>query len=138
IAVVDPQSLEPSAIAVFDEHGALVNGDAAIGEIVNRSGGGIFEGYYNNPEATSDRLRNGWYWTGDLAYVDASGYYYFAGRSTDWLRVRSEDFAAAPVGKTLSRFDPAVMIAVYAVPDPRTGDQVMASIEMRPGATFDV
>jgi len=137
IAVVNPETMEPSAVAEFDEHGALVNGDAAIGEIVNRGGGGIFEGYYNNADATSDRLRNGWYWTGDLAYVDAAGFYYFAGRSSDWLRVDSENFAAAPVENILHRFDPVVMVAVYAVPDPRTGDQVMAAIELRPGETFD-
>lgn len=137
IAVVNPETMEPCPIAVFDEHGALVNGDEAIGEIVNRSGGGIFEGYYNNSEATSDRLRNGWYWTGDLAYIDANGFYYFAGRSTDWLRVDSENFAAAPVENILHRFDPAVMFAVYAVPDPRTGDQVMAAVELRAGQSFD-
>jgi fatty-acyl-CoA synthase len=137
IAVVDPQTLESCPRAVFDEYGGLVNGDAAIGEIVNRSGGGIFEGYYNNTEATTDRLRNGWYWTGDLAYIDADGFYFFAGRSTDWLRVDSENFAAAPVENILHRLDAAVMVAVYAVPDPRTGDQVMAAIELRDGMTFD-
>ncbi|MCU1394394.1 MAG: acyl-CoA synthetase [Ilumatobacteraceae bacterium] len=137
IAVVDPNTLEPCPPAVFDEHGGLVNGDVAIGEIVNRSGGGMFEGYYNNTEATTDRLRNGWYWTGDLAYVDDTGFYYFAGRSSDWLRVDSENFAAAPVENILNRLDDAVMIAVYAVPDPRTGDQVMAAIELKPGHTFD-
>jgi fatty-acyl-CoA synthase len=138
IAVVDPNTLEPCPRAVFDEHGGLVNADVAIGEIVNRSGGGIFEGYYNNTEATSDRLRNGWYWSGDLAFVDADGFYYFAGRSSDWLRVDSENFAAAPVENILHRFDAAVMVAVYAVPDPRTGDQVMAAIELRAGARFAV
>lgn len=137
IAVVDPVTLLDCPRAVFDEHGGLINGDAAIGEIVNRSGGGIFEGYYNNTEATTDRLRNGWYWTGDLAFVDADGFYHFAGRSTDWLRVDSENFAAAPVENIVHRLPGAVMVAVYAVPDQRTGDQVMAAIELRPGATFD-
>lgn len=137
IAVVDPHTLAPCPRAIFDEHGGLVNGDAAIGEIVNRSGGGMFEGYYNNTEATSDRMRNGWYWSGDLAFIDADGYYYFAGRSTDWLRVDSENFAAAPVENILNRLDDAVMIAVYAVPDPRTGDEVMAAIELRAGTVFD-
>ncbi|MCU1365600.1 MAG: Fatty-acyl-CoA synthase, partial [Ilumatobacteraceae bacterium] len=94
IAVVNTNSLEPCPRAQFDEHGGLINGDEAIGEIVNRSGGGMFEGYYNNTEATSDRMRNGWYWSGDLAFIDADGFYYFAGRSTDWLRVDSENFAA--------------------------------------------
>ena len=137
IAVVDPATMQPCQRARFDEHGQLLNGDAAIGEIVNRSGGGIFEGYYNNTEATTDRLRNGWYWTGDLAFVDVDGFYYFAGRSTDWLRVDSENFAAAPVENILNRLADAVMVAVYAVADPRTGDQVMAAIELRPGGTFD-
>ncbi|MEO6126528.1 MAG: AMP-binding protein [Ilumatobacteraceae bacterium] len=137
IAVVDPVTMLACPEAIFDEHGGLINGDAAIGEIVNRSGGGIFEGYYNNDEATTDRLRNGWYWSGDLAFVDSSGYYYFAGRSNDWLRVDSENFAAAPVENILHRFPGAVMVAVYAVPDPRTGDQVMAAVEMGSGAPFD-
>jgi fatty-acyl-CoA synthase len=69
--------------------------------------------------------------------VDADGFYYFAGRSAGWLRVDSENFAAAPVENILARFPDAVMVAVYAVPDPRTGDQVMAAIEMRSGVSFD-
>jgi fatty-acyl-CoA synthase len=69
--------------------------------------------------------------------VDRAGFYYFAGRSTDWLRVDSENFASAPVENILCRFTGAVMVAVYAVPDPQTGDQVMAAIEMAEGVTFD-
>src|SRR5699024_7285018 len=61
----------------------------------------------------------------------------FAGRGGDWLRVDSENFAAAPVERILARFPGVVLVAVYPVPDPRTGDQVMASIEMAPGVTFD-
>jgi fatty-acyl-CoA synthase len=137
IAVVNPLTHQLCATAVFDDFGALVNAENAIGEIVNRSGGGIFEGYYNNTEATSDRLRNGWYFTGDLAYVDADGFYYFAGRTNDWLRVDSENFAAVPIENILHRFSGVVMVAVYAVADPRTGDQVMATIEMQPGGAFD-
>jgi fatty-acyl-CoA synthase len=137
IAVVNPDTMQPCPAAVFDEHGGLVNADEAIGEIVNRSGGGIFEGYYNNTDATEDRLRNGWYWTGDLAFVDQDGFYWFAGRSSDWLRVDSENFAAAPIENILHRFDSTVMVAVYAVPDPRTGDQVMAAVELHAGQSFD-
>ena len=137
VVVVNPVTLQECAAARFDAHGALLNGDTAIGEIVNRSGGGAFEGYYNNGTATSDRLRHGWYWSGDLGYVDEQGFYYFAGRNADWLRVDSENFAAAPIENILHRFPGAVMVAVYPVPDPRTGDQVMASIEMAPGTVFD-
>src|SRR5207302_6641198 len=67
------------------------------------AGAAGFEGYYNNPEADAERVRNGWYWTGDLGYRDEDGFFYFAGRSSDWLRVDSENFAAAPVERILFR-----------------------------------
>lgn len=137
VAVVDPETAIECPPAEFDQHGALVNGHVAIGELVNRAGGGNFEGYYANEQATTDRLRGGWYWTGDLAYRDADGFFYFAGRNADWLRVDSENFAAAPVENILSRLPGAVMVAVYPVPDTRTGDQVMAAIEFGGDATFD-
>ena len=137
IAVMDATTGNECPRAVFDEHGALVNGHEAIGELVNRAGGGVFEGYYANDAATADRLRGGWYWTGDLAYRDSNGFFYFAGRNADWLRVDSENFAAAPVENILHRFPALVMVAVYPVPDIRTGDQVMAAVEMHPGTHFD-
>ena len=49
----------------------------------------------------------------------------------------SENFAAAPVERILGRLDGVSGVAVYAVPDSRTGDQVMAALELEPGATFD-
>ena len=76
-------------------------------------------------------------WTGDLAYRDADGWFWFAGRSTDWLRVNSENFAAAPVERVLARFPGVAVAAVYPVPDPRTGDQVMATLQLEDGRSFD-
>ena len=135
--MLDPVTLEECPPAEFDAAGALVNGGVAIGEIVNRSGSGRFEGYYRDPEATAHRIRNGWYWTGDLAYRDADGFFYFAGRGGDWLRVDSENLSAGPVERVLVRYADAATVAVYPVPDPRSGDQVMAAVELLPGRTFD-
>jgi fatty-acyl-CoA synthase len=137
VAVVDPSTKTECPPAEFDEAGRLLNGALAIGEIVDRGGAVGFEGYYRNEAAMSDRLRDGWYWSGDLAYRDADGYLFFAGRSLDWLRVDSENFAAAPVEAVLSRHPDVVMAAVYATPDPRTGDEVMAALELRAGEEFD-
>ncbi len=137
VAVMDPMTGEECAAAAFDEHGRLLNGDESIGELVRRDAGTRFEGYYNNDEATAERLRDGWYWSGDLAYRDADGWFYFAGRSADRLRVDSENFAAAPIEGILSRLPGGVMVAVYPVPDVRTGDQVMAALELAPGVEFD-
>ena len=98
---------------------------------------GRFEGYYNDPEAEAIRLRRGWYWSGDLAYRDADGVFYFAGRTGDWLRVDSENFTAAPIERILARAPGVAGVAVYPVPDVRSADQVMAAIEMLPGHRFD-
>jgi acyl-CoA synthetase (AMP-forming)/AMP-acid ligase II len=89
-----------------------------------------------NEDATSDRFKGGSYWSGDLAYRDKEGRFYFAGRSNEWLRVDSENFAAAPVKAIVARFPGLRSVAVYAVPDDPIGDRVMAAIELEAGVTF--
>lgn len=123
--------------ARFDEQGHLLNPDEAIGEIVNKKGASSFEGYYKNDEADAERVREGWYWTGDLGYRDEDDFFYFAGRDSDWLRVDGENFAAAPVERILARHPDVVLAAAYAVPDEEVGDQVMATLQLHPGAAFD-
>ena len=73
VAVVDPTSGEECPPADFDQHGRLTNPAECIGELVGRRARSNFEGYYNNPEADAERTRNGWYWSGDLAYRDGTG-----------------------------------------------------------------
>lgn len=137
VAVVDPDTGVECPRARFDGRRVLQNPEEAIGEIVGRDGLASFEGYYANPEATAERGRDGWYWTGDLGYRDDEGTFYFAGRTADWLRVDGENFAAGPVERVLGRAPGVAAVVVYAVPDPRTGDQVMAALELEPGAAFD-
>jgi fatty-acyl-CoA synthase len=137
-AVADPETGAICAVATFDAQGRMTNAQEAIGEIVGRNVLDRFEGYYNNPEANAERSRNGWFWTGDLGYVDEDGFFFFAGRQGDWLRVDSENFATAPIERIIGRFDGLAAAAVYAVPDERTADdQVMASLELEAGASFD-
>jgi len=139
LAVISPETGEECPPAEFDAEGRLLNAGEAIGELVNRSGPGKFEGYYQREDAERDRLRNGWYWTGDLGYVDTDGFFYFAGRTGDWLRVDSENFAAGPVETVLSRHPDLSVVAVYPVPDTASGagDQVMVALETLPGRAFD-
>ncbi len=139
LAVISPETGEECPPAQIDTEGRLLNAGAAIGEIVNRSGRGSFEGYYRRDDAEQERLRRGWYWTGDLGYVDGDGFFYFAGRTGDWLRVDSENFAAGPVEAIISRHPDLAVAAVYPVPDTASGagDQVMVALETVPGKTFD-
>lgn len=128
VAIHSPDTLAECPAATFDAEGALTNADEAIGELVNTTGGGLFAGYYNDREATDARLRHGMFWSGDLAYRDADGWIYFAGRSGDWLRVDGENMTTAPIERILQRLAPVSYVAVYAVPDEHVGDQVMAAI----------
>src|SRR3954471_8196705 len=123
--------------ARFDADGRLANADECVGEIVNTGGVGPFEGYYNNPEANERTTRFGWYWSGDLGYVDDAGYLYFAGRNAEWLRVDGENFPAGPIESAVARHPDVVIGAVYGVPDEQAGDQVMAALILRDGASFD-
>jgi fatty-acyl-CoA synthase len=116
VKVLDPQTGKECPPATFGPDGRPTNLAEAVGEIVETAPGAGFEGYYNNEEATHTRFRDGAYWSGDLAYRDADGWLYFAGRSNEWLRVDGENFAA---------------------PDDPVGDRVMVALELRDGASFD-
>ncbi len=137
IRIVDPDTGVECPPATFDANGHLTNAAEAIGELVNTEGLALFEGYYRNPEAEAERSRNGWFWSGDLAYRDGDGWYYFAGRASDRIRVDSENFTAAPIERILFRHSIVRGAAVYAVPDPEGGDAVMAALELTEGSTFD-
>jgi fatty-acyl-CoA synthase len=124
IDIVDPDSGQPCPVGV-------------VGELVNTAGPGRFEGYYSDAAAEAERMAGGMYHSGDLAYRDAGGYAYFAGRLGDWMRVDGENLGAAPIERVLLRYPDATEAAVYAVPDPVVGDQVMAALVLTSGAEFD-
>ena len=98
---------------------------------MNTQGAGAFAGYYNDAGAEAERMRGGMYWSGDLAYRDADGFVYFAGRTADWMRVDGENLAAAPIERILLRHPAVEQAAVYAVPDDAVGDQVVAALVLR-------
>jgi fatty-acyl-CoA synthase len=136
IKIVDPDGNERPA-ARFDGDGRLQNAEECVGEMVNVEGQGPFEGYYRNAEAMAKTTRNGWYWSGDLGYVDEHGWVYFAGRTSDWLRVDGENFPAAPIEAIVARHPDVMLASVYGVPDVDAGDQIMVALVLNEGAVFD-
>jgi fatty-acyl-CoA synthase len=119
--------------AELDGDGRLLNADVAVGEFVNMDGSMFFEGYWNAPEEEARRSRDGRYWSGDLGYMDGDGFLYFAGRSLDRLRVSGENLTAAPIARLLGTHPDVVEAAVFAVPDPVAGDQLMAAVVANDG-----
>jgi fatty-acyl-CoA synthase len=134
VAIYHQETGKPCAVARFDDTGALLNADEATGELVNTSGSGLFRGYYNDKSATDERMRGGVYWSGDLAYQDADGWIYLAGRTADWMRVDGENLTSGPIERILLRLPAINRVAVYPVPDELIGDQVMAAVVLGDGA----
>ncbi|WP_375488117.1 long-chain-fatty-acid--CoA ligase FadD17 [uncultured Mycobacterium sp.] len=144
VAISRTPDTPPGALGPLPEGVEIVDVDTGepcppgvVGELVNTAGAGRFEGYYNDPDANAQRMAGGAYHSGDLAYRDEQGYVYFAGRLGDWLRVDGENLGTAPIERVLARYPDVTEVAVYAVPDPAVGDQVMAALVMAPGAEFD-
>lgn len=128
----------PEGIRIVDPETGEQCPPGVVGELVNIAGPGRFEGYYNDDAASAERMVGGVYHSGDLAYRDAAGYAYFAGRLGDWMRVDGENLGTAPIERVLLRYPGVVEVAVYPVPDPVVGDQVMAAVVMASGVDFDV
>jgi fatty-acyl-CoA synthase len=124
VDIIDPDTGEPCPPGI-------------AGELVNTTGAGGFEGYYNDEAAMAERMRGGVYHSGDLAYRDESGYAYFAGRLGDWMRVDGENLGAAPIERVLLRHSDVTEVAVYPVPDAIVGDRVMAAVVLAAGTEFD-
>jgi fatty-acyl-CoA synthase len=136
VAIYKPETVTECPVARFNADGALINADEAVGELVNTTGTGFFTGYYNAEDATAERMRHGMYWSGDLAYRDADGWIYLAGRTADWMRVDGENLAAAPIERILVRLPDINLVAVYAVPDENVGDQIMAAVVLNKGSSL--
>jgi len=136
VAVLDPETGRPCPPGRFGPGGELLNPAEAVGELVNTAGSGLFAGYYRDVEADTSRMRDGMYWSGDLGYTDSRGFCWFAGRAGQWLRLDGENLGTAPIERALLRHPAIAEAAVYGVPDPISGDQVMACIVMRAGASL--
>jgi fatty-acyl-CoA synthase len=127
----------PNEVQIIDVDTGQPCPVGVVGELVNVTGAGRFEGYYNDPEADAQRMAGGVYHSGDLGYRDEAGYAYFTGRLGDWLRVDGENLGTAPIERVLTRHPDVTEVAVYAVPDLAVGDQVMAALVLASGAEFD-
>lgn len=136
-AVVDPLTFEERPRARFGPNGDILNKSEAIGELVALNAAASFEGYYKAEADTAERTRGGHFCTGDLGYRDEDGFFYFAGRMGDRFRVDGENFSAAPIERIIGRYTPAILAAVYPVPDAISGDQVMLALQMENESDFD-
>jgi fatty-acyl-CoA synthase len=120
--------------------GKILNYEACVGEICRVSDAGLFQGYFGNEGATSDKYRDGTYHSGDLGHFlvrDGKRYLFFDGRTDDWIRKDGENFSAGQVGRILSEHPDVALAAAYGVPCAVSDELVMVALKMRDGAAFD-
>ncbi|MFO7962345.1 MAG: long-chain fatty acid--CoA ligase [Desulfobacterales bacterium] len=104
-----------------------------IGEIVYR-GPTLMREYFENPDATSNAFKNGWFHSGDLVKQDEDGYLYVVDRKKDIIISGGENISAWEVENTLSAHPDIMEAAVIGVPDEKWGESVKAYVVLRPGA----
>lgn len=93
--------------------------------------------YFKNTEATNEKLRDGWLYTGDLVYLDEKGYVYFVGRSTESMRCRGENVSAYEVEHALLQHPDVLECAAYAVPSELAEDEIMVTLVQVEGKALD-
>ena len=97
-------------------------------------GATLMLGYYKNPEATADKIRDGWLHTGDMGVKDAEGYLRITGRVTDMIIVGGFNTYPAEIENFYLRHPGILDISIVGVPDPIMGEVVMAFVIPKPGA----
>jgi 2-furoate---CoA ligase len=109
------------------------------GEIIARlDSDEAFAGYWNRPDADTRALRDGWYFTGDMGYLDAEGELYVSGRVDDMIISGGENIHPVEVEEVLARHPGVRDVAVVGEPDPRWGERVVAFVVAgSPGLTAE-
>ena len=122
-------------IALLDDDGRPVP-MGAPGELYVRRCPGLLDEYYRDPEATARMRRGEWYTVGDVAYVDADGFYYICDRKRDMIISAGVNIYPAEIEDVLHRHPKVLDAAVFGVPDDEWGERVHAALHVRPGETL--
>jgi acyl-CoA synthetase (AMP-forming)/AMP-acid ligase II len=105
-----------------------------VGDLIAR-GDNVTLGYLDEPEETAAILRDGWLWTGDLAYRDSDGFFFHVGRSREILKIRGHRVSPAEIEHALERHPDVAEAAVVAVKSELAGESATAFVVRRHGGT---
>jgi fatty-acyl-CoA synthase len=120
-------------IRVVDANDVDVAHDGvAIGEIVARTDG-VMKGYWNDPDASREALRGGWFHTGDMATINEEGYLLVVDRKKDIIVSGGENISSLEIEKALLAHPAVYELAVVPVPDQRWGEVPKALVVLKPG-----
>ncbi|MBP8305812.1 MAG: AMP-binding protein [Burkholderiaceae bacterium] len=125
-----------SELRIVDDDGTVLAA-GEVGEIQMRPRfpGSMMKGYYKMPDETARAFVDGWFCTGDRAYLDGDGYLYFVDRKKEAIRRRGENISAYEVEMILSKHPAVLEAAAVPVPSEMSEDEVMVYVVRRPGAS---
>ena len=119
-----------SAVKIVDENSQAV-GPNETGEICVR-GPTIMKGYWNKPKETSDVLKDGWFFTGDIGLLDDLGFLVILDRAKDIVIRGGENIGCAEVEYAIAEHPSVSEVSVYGIPDERLGEIPCASVMLKP------
>lgn len=119
-------------IRVVDEEGNILP-PGEVGEVIIK-GPQVMKGYYKNPEATAQVIRDGWFYSGDLGKFDQDNYLYIVGRKKDIIITAGLNVYPAEVEECLLKHPGIAEVAVTGIPDFMRGERVKAIIVLRSGS----
>lgn len=122
-------------LKVIDEQGNTLSAGER-GELLVR-GTSVFFGYWNRPGVNANLFDDGWFRTGDVAYLDDEGFLFIVDRIKDLIIRGGENIGCGTVEAALLRYPDVHEAAVYAVPDDRLGEEVGATVHGNPGMDLD-
>ena len=119
-------------VRILDEAGQTLPAGQK-GEIVglSQTGDQFFTGYWNNPKATAETLRDGWLHTGDRGWMDEDGYLHFDGRLKELIRRAGEMISPVEIEQQLLKHEAVADCAVVGIPDEILGEDIMAYVVAR-------
>jgi long-chain acyl-CoA synthetase len=107
-----------------------------LGEIVIR-GHNVMKGYYKRPDATAEAIRNGWFYSGDLAKQDEDGYFFIVDRVKDMIIRGGFNVYPREVEELLYAHPAVAEAAVIGIPDPALGEEIKAVVALKPGQSVE-
>ncbi|MGE5141206.1 MAG: class I adenylate-forming enzyme family protein, partial [Rudaea sp.] len=123
-----------SNLRVVDSSGRDVKPDGEhIGEIIVRSNV-VMEGYYKDPQSTAASIRDGWFYTGDMATIDEEGYLLIKDRAKDIIISGGENISSVEIENALYTHPAVFECAVVSAPDDKWGEVPVAVVVLKPGA----
>lgn len=122
-------------VKIVDEDGKQLS-DEEPGEIITR-GPHVMKGYFRRPDATAERIRSGWLYTGDVGKRGSDGYYYHLGRRDDMIITGGLNVYPAEVENMIYTYPGVQETVVFAIADAKRGQVIGAAIVPRPGANVN-